>query len=167
MRNTDIILLIPLLWGIYRGGRKGIIRELASIVAIFALVYCSFKFSGWVSSFLIKHFPKAISPALISSVSFIIIFIAVFIGVYFLSKQVEKLTKALHIGFINHFLGAIFGLLKWALIVSLLIYSINKVQGKLGVVPVKFDQTWTYRQLQAFAPNVMPGLIKEGKTLAQ
>jgi membrane protein required for colicin V production len=167
MRNTDIILLIPLLWGVYRGFSKGIIGELTSIVAIFIVVYCSFKFSGLVSSFLIEHFQKQISPGFISTVTFIVIFAGVVIGVYFLSKQLENITKALHIGSLNHILGAIFGLLKWALIVSLAIYSINKVQGKLGMEPIKFDRTsWTYKELQAFAPNAMPGLIEEGKNLA-
>ena len=157
MRNTDIILLIPLVWGAARGFYKGLISQLASLVGLVIAVYFAIKYYDALGILINTHIENKLSRTCLSVATFVIIFAAVILLVYFLSKQVEKLTKALHIGFLNHIAGGLFGLLKWAFIVSVVILLINKFGHEFHHTFVDFHDTWIYNHIQMIANDIMPG----------
>ena len=52
----DIILAIPLIWGAFMGFKKGLILELASIVALVLGIYGAVKFSDLTADYLNSYF---------------------------------------------------------------------------------------------------------------
>src|SRR5579872_7334759 len=116
--TVDIVLLVPILWGIYKGFRKGLIVELASILAIILGVWACSKFSDLVASFLGTYIHSEISSLYLSIISVIILFLGVVILVFFIAKRIQKLAEAIMLGIANRILGAIFGGFKWALLIS-------------------------------------------------
>ena len=52
MNYIDILILIPIAWFGYKGFNNGLVRELASIIALIAGLYASFKFSDWVATWI-------------------------------------------------------------------------------------------------------------------
>jgi membrane protein required for colicin V production len=54
MNYLDIILAIPLLWGLYKGVSKGIIKELASLVALIVGIYGAVHFADSIQGQLEK-----------------------------------------------------------------------------------------------------------------
>lgn len=159
MRNTDIILLIPLLWGTFRGLYKGLISQVMSLIGLFIAVYFSIKYYTSLALIINTHIENKLSRTYISIAAFVILFVLLLILIHYLSKQLEKLTKALHIGSLNHLTGGIFGLIKWAFILSVFIALINKFGQEFNCTLINFHNTWIYSHIKMIAPKIMPGLL--------
>ncbi len=160
MITTDIILLVPLLWGTCWGLYKGLISQLASLVGIVVVFYFSIKYYTPVANLINSHIDNKLSQTYISIIAFIILFVLLFTAIYFISKQIEKLIKVLQMGFLNHLAGGVFGFVKWALILSFIIALINKSGEEINHPLVDFHNTWLYNHLQMIAPAILPALSK-------
>ena len=114
MNFLDIILAVPLCWCIYKGFRRGIIFELAMLVGIVAGCYLAVHLAKTVAGLIgIKGEASVL-------VAFLIIFVAVVVGAFFLGKCVENLVKLVKVGILNKLLGAVLGMLKCVCILSVL-----------------------------------------------
>jgi membrane protein required for colicin V production len=158
---TNIILAIPIVWGFYKGFKKGLIVELASILAIILGVYACSKFSDTVANFLGSNLHTHISSLYLTVISVAIVFIGILILVSFLAKRIQKLAEALFLGIANRILGGIFGAFKWALLISMLLYLFDILNAKASFVSGEvLQQSWVYTHLVLLAPWVMPTLLK-------
>ena len=159
MRNTDILLIVPLVWGTYRGFYKGLIREVTSLVAIVIVFYVSIKFYAPFASFLNDHIHTKLPRSYVSIAAFVLLFLVLFVIVYAVSIKLEKMTESLHISLVNHLAGGLFGLVKWAFMVSMVISLLAMFGDKADFTFIKFNHTWTYNHLQMIAPNMLPSLL--------
>jgi len=155
MQTTDIVLLVFLLWGACWGFYKGLISQLSSLVGIFIAFYVSVKYYTPFANLINNHIDSKMSRMYISIVAFVILFIGMMLLIFFLSKQLEKLTKALHIGSLNHVAGGLFGLIKWAFIVSFVLFLLNKFGEEIDHPLVNFHDTWLYNHLKMIASATM------------
>ena len=71
----DIVLAIPMAWFLYKGFKKGLIFELSSLIGLVVGIYCSIKFSKYVSTLI----------GIESEYSILVAFFVTFIGVFLLS----------------------------------------------------------------------------------
>ena len=133
MSYIDIILSIPLLWGVYKGFKKGLIIQVATLIALVIGIYAGIEFCGLLSSYIKDS--VNISAKFIPIVSFALIFILIVIVVHLLAKLLEKFINLVALGFINKLTGAIFGFLKAALILAVILIFINLADDKLGFIP--------------------------------
>ncbi|HCQ29799.1 MAG TPA: colicin V production protein [Flavobacteriales bacterium] len=157
MNYFDIIIIIPLLWGAFKGFKKGLIIELASLIALFLGVWGAIKFSSVVGNYLDQTF--TVSEKFLPLVSFAVTFILIVIAVYSLAKLLEKLIKAVALGFVNKLAGLAFGLLKVTLIVSIGLYIVDKLNHKFGFVEQQqLDDSLLYEPVKNVAPVVLPVL---------
>lgn len=157
MNYVDIILIIPLLWGLYKGFSKGLIIEAATLIAFGLAVWGGIKFHdlvsvwmkdsmGWTSKYL---------PLL----AFALIFIGVLLCVFGVAKLVEKFVKAIALGFLNKLGGAVFGILKYGLLLSMLIFFLEAVNKTVSFFPEETKKnSLLYGPVQKIAPMVIPGL---------
>jgi membrane protein required for colicin V production len=123
MNYLDIISALLLAWFAYNGYRKGLIVEVASLAALILGVYAALYFSDVTANFLVEYF--SMSTKYLSIIAFILTFLMVVITVVFVGRVVEKFVDLLLLGFLNKLTGAVFGILKGALIISLLIWIFN------------------------------------------
>jgi membrane protein required for colicin V production len=159
MRNTDILLIVPLVWGTYRGFYRGLISEITSLVAIIIVFYVSVKYYAAFATFLNSHIHSKLSPTYLSIASFVLLFLFLFVIFYAVSLKIERMTEALHISLINHLAGGLFGFAKWAFMVSMVISLLSMFGNQADFTLIKFNHTLTYYHLQVIAPNIMPGLL--------
>jgi len=153
MNYIDIILSIPLVWAIYKGFTKGFIIEVASLVAIILGVYGAIHFSYYISDIL-----KMNSPYL-PLISFALTFLIIIVAVYLFAKLLEKSINLLALGFLNKLLGAFFGLLKVAFILSVLLIFINKINSKSNIISEESRKSsLLYNPISAIAPFIIPKL---------
>ncbi len=153
MNYLDIILAIPLVWAIYRGFTKGLVIEIASLIALILGVYGGIHFSYFISDKL--NLSSPFSPLISFAITFLIIVIVIFL----LAKLLEKSINLLALGFLNKLAGAFFGLLKMVFLLSILLLFINKIDLKISIVPEKTrKESLLYPTLSAFAPYVIPKL---------
>lgn len=119
----DIILLVPLLLFAWNGYKKGFIVELASLAALVLGLYIAFFFSDFAAEMLNDLFDM--DQKYVAVFAFLITFIVVIFLVLTIGKIVQKFIDILLLGFLNKFAGAVFGFLKGALLLSILIFVIN------------------------------------------
>ncbi len=119
----DILLLIPLLLFAWSGYKKGLIISLASLAALVLGLYFAFFFSDYAANLLSKYF--TINDKYLAALSFVVTFVAVILAVTLLGNALHKVVDVLMLGFLNKAAGAVFGILKGALYLSILIFVIN------------------------------------------
>jgi membrane protein required for colicin V production len=162
MNTIDIVILIPLLLGFVFGLSKGFIREIISLAVIFVGIYGSKLFSPIVSSMLTGVF--SVSETVAKPLSFVVIFIAIALLMMFLARSLDKLVESIALGGINKFFGGVFGALKYALIISLLLNIFHIADSKIGFLnaQTKTDSI-LYKPMLQFAPQLWEE-VKEIKT---
>mgnify|MGYP000335324492 CR=1 FL=1 len=156
MNYIDIIVGVILLFLGVRGFAKGLIVELASIAALFLGVWMAVKFSFTVEGYLASQ--TEIDPDYLPAAAFALVFIGVVIGVHFLARIVQRILKLAALGFVNRVAGAVFGVLKGAVILSFIFVFINSFGGgKFHLIsPELRNNSLTYPYLSKLGPSVMP-----------
>ncbi len=124
MNFLDVIVLIPAAWFAFRGFTKGLIMELFSLGALVLGMYCCLNFSDYIGS------KFTINSEYAEVITFVLTFLAVVVLVFLLGKLIERIIDAAQAGFANHLLGAVFGILKIAVIFSALFYVIHTFDHK-------------------------------------
>ncbi len=119
----DIIIIVPLLLFAWNGYKKGFIIEIATLAALVIGLYMAFFFSDFAANMLNDLFD--IDQKYVAVIAFLMTFIVVIFLVITVGKIVQKFIEVLLLGFLNKLAGAVFGMLKGALILSILIFVIN------------------------------------------
>lgn len=155
MNYFDIITGILLILAIIKGFKNGLIIELASLAALVLGLFGAIKFSSITETFLIEH----INSSHIGIIAFIVTFIAIVIGVHLIAKMVDKLISAIALGVINRILGALFSLLKYAFIISVILAILGSFEKTYSLIPEEQkDKSHLYEPLRSIAPFVFPYL---------
>jgi membrane protein required for colicin V production len=123
MNYLDFIILLPAAWFAFKGFSRGLVLELTSLIGLILGIYLSLHFSGFAAGFLTDTFH--ITGKYLPILSFIVTFLAVIIVFYIIGKIITKMFDAVALGFFNRLLGLIFGILKAAVLVSLLFFVIQ------------------------------------------
>lgn len=126
MNLLDVIIAIPLLWGAYRGFKRGLIFETLMIIGLIIGLYAAFKFSGLVQG-LLKSFVNE-NSAVLPFVSFALVFAAVLLVMILLAKLLEKILKIASLNLFNQIAGALLGILKFGLVVSVVLWSFKALE---------------------------------------
>ncbi|MFU8843076.1 MAG: CvpA family protein [Bacteroidales bacterium] len=149
MNYIDILLLIPLIWMAYRGFRHGFIIELASLVGFIAGIYAATFYSVRVEQFLITSFDM--ETKYLPVIAFILVFIVVVVLVYLLGKILENFIQLIALGFLDKITGGVFGLLKAALFISLIILLFSHLS--INLLPEdKKKESVFYEPIAKLAP---------------
>lgn len=126
MNLLDIIIALPLLWGAYRGFKRGLIFEIFMIVGLVMGLYIAFKFSGLINGWVGKLVDA--ESAFIPYLSFTIVFASILLIMIFLAKFLEKVLSIGSLNIFNKVAGAVFGLAKFALIVSVILWLLKSLE---------------------------------------
>ncbi len=157
MNWLDMALAIPLVWGLYKGFTSGIIMEVARIVALIAGVYLAVRFAQELSEYL--YLNTDLTNEFLPIISFAIIFIAVVVLVHLFAKTIEKLAKAVALGWANKAAGAAFGIFRIAFMVSVIIMMLTRFE-----LLSKFNrgetaqESFLYEPITELAPFIIPVL---------
>ena len=139
MEYIDFILCIPLAWGAFIGFKKGLVLELATFVALALGIYGAIKFSHFTGTFLVEYVD--ISQEWLGLCSFIITFILIVLGVFFLAKMLNQMLKMIALGLANRLLGMLFGFLKYTMMLSVLLYFYENLNQKFNFSEQKLSES--------------------------
>ena len=155
MNYIDIILGILLILSAIGGFRKGFIVELASLAALILGVWGAIEFSYVTSEFLVDYFDWNWDH--LNTVSFIITFVVIVILVHIVAKTVTKLVETVLLGFVNKLAGLVFGLLKGALILSIILVVFDKINEDIDILSENTkNESRIYEPLKNLAPSIFP-----------
>ena len=124
MNWLDIILLLPFLVGLVRGLMRGLISEVIAFMVVILGVLGARWFAPLLSGGLLTLFawPQGVCDV----VAYTLIFLAIAIGLAIVAKMLTKLLKAIHLGWANRLLGALFGMCKYGLIVVVVVFVLDR-----------------------------------------
>lgn len=152
MEVIDIVLAIPLIFGMYHGFRKGLIMEVVNLLALILALIGGFKLMDQCLIILIEFFGGKPHP-LFPFLAFVLVFAGIIIGVNILGKMLKGLIGMTILGSFDKLIGAFIGLIKWSFGVSLLLWLVNMF------APELFDEEMRknavlFPLLLGFAPHV-------------
>jgi membrane protein required for colicin V production len=160
MNYLDIIFLVPLLFALYRGFKKGIIHMVASLAALVLGIAGAIRLRPHFASMLDAMFD--ISNDYINVIAFSVAFVAIVLVVHLAAYVVERLIKAVALNFVNRLLGMGFGLLVTAFVLSMILWPVNQINAEKQIIkPERIENSLLYKPLSAFAPAVFPYLKKQ------
>jgi membrane protein required for colicin V production len=147
----DIILATPILLSAWKGYSKGLIIEVTTLAALILGLYFALYFSDFAAGMLTSSFN--INKEYLGIISFVATFIGVVILVLAAGKILEKFVNILMLGFLNKLGGAIFGALKGALFLSILIFIVNYFDsGRTIIKKEAAEKSFLYYPVESFAP---------------
>ena len=153
MKTLDIILLVPLVFGAVLGYRKGLLIELIGIVAFVLAIIAGFKLME-VGMVYLDEYIEGFNE-LLPFLSFIIIFLAIIILINMLGKLLKKMIDMTILGGFDSIAGAIVGVVKWAIGVSILLWLCNNFGFEL---PGQNEELVLYPYLAELGPNIIASL---------
>lgn len=153
MNKIDILLLVILGFGLIRGFMRGLIIEMASLLAIVVGIYGAIHFSFFTARLLGELMPS--SQQTIEVVAFGLTLIVLMLAVMFLAKMLTKMLKAAELGFLNRLAGALFGVLKAAVIVgSLFVFLERTFQTEKWLSPSALNESVLYEPVKSISAVV-------------
>jgi Uncharacterized membrane protein, required for colicin V production len=155
MNYIDIVLGIILILAAIQGFRKGFIVELASLAALVLGIWGAIKFSDWTAGFISRTFNY--HSEFLTIIAFLITFIAIVILIHLLGEVLDKTVKAIALGFLNRLAGIIFGVLKVAVILSILLILFDPVDENVHILPSAQKSTSKiYSPMKRLVPTLFP-----------
>jgi membrane protein required for colicin V production len=158
MNIIDIIIACLLLFGLVIGYRKGLFVELTSLVGLVLGVYGAIHFSYFLSNFLVSK--VSWDPSLIQVIAFAGTFIIIVIALVLLGKALTTIAETIMLGFFNKILGAVFGALKYALILSVVLIIFSEFNKTFKFMDKsKTSNSVLYEPVKNLAPYIFPKLV--------
>lgn len=156
MKTIDIIILLILLFGAFRGFVKGFLLELIGIVALFIALWSGVELMDWGVNILSPLFQgyKSLLPYL----SFFLIFIFVLIIISITGRLLKGALHLTILGVVDNIAGAIVGLFKWAFFISLLFWMAVEIGFPSTSDMTKDSVVFPY--INSFAPKVIDFLSR-------
>ncbi|MDB4334835.1 CvpA family protein [bacterium] len=155
MNYFDIVIGVIFILAIIKGFKNGLIIELAVLVALVLGIFGAIKFSSITEEWLLQHFQSNY----IGVIAFLLTFVGIVLGVNLLAKVIDKTIKAVALGTINRILGALFSLIKYVFIASVLLAVFNSFDRTFKLIPDQTkEESVLYGPLNSFAPKVFPYL---------
>lgn len=162
MNYIDLVLGIILIIAAIQGFRKGFIVELASLAALVLGIWGGIKFSDWTADFITDI--TGYQSKNLNTIAFIVTFIAIVIIIHILGKILDNAIKAVALGFLNRLAGIIFGVLKTAVILSILLLLFDSIDENVHILPSSQKaESKLYSPMKQLVPTLFP-FIKLWKT---
>ena len=164
MNYIDAIILVTLLVAAVLGLRKGFVRQLFGLVALFLGVFCAFHFSSFAAGYIIKWFHP--TENLTQILAFIVTFVGVLLLIVFLGRLVEGLLRITALGLFNRILGLVFSVVKNAFILSIVIYLLEMLDALWSFLPREIcEESLLYGPLSDWATTLFPYLKRLAEAL--
>lgn len=147
----DIVILIILGFGAYRGFKKGLLLEIVSFVALVIAVLTAFKLLHLGINWLTTHYSNL--GSFIPYLAFVAIFILTFLAIHLLGRFLKSVVDLTLLGSFDSFAGGILGLIKTAFLISVFIWLTH--HAKLDLPNGLIANTYIYPHMIGFAPSTV------------
>lgn len=155
MELIDILILIAFLTGTLMGAMKGFIRQLASLLGLVVGLLAAKMLYGVVAEKYFTYLTESLTVAQV--LAFITIWVAVPLAFTLVAAVLTKAMEAVHLGWVNRWLGAGLGALKALLIVGLVIGAVEFVDNDCRLIHrTKKEASLFYYPIEQLADIFMP-----------
>lgn len=155
MNFIDIIILIILLFGLIKGIIRGFVLQLFSLLGILLGIYIAKMYIGTIT-FIIMQWVE-IEAVYAKPIAYLLIFCVIILAAHMISKLLDKSIKISLLKWMNKSLGALLGLFKYALVLSILLNAFQVIDSKGRIIKQeKKNNAALYHPVLNIVPKVMP-----------
>jgi len=153
----DLILLIPIGLALWKGWKNGFVMEVFSMLALFVGIYAGVHLSDWMASFLKNKMD--VQSEYLPVISFVVVFVLVLVGLFFLGKLITKSVSAGGGEKWNQFGGAFFSLTKTLLFLSITFVLFNALDRRYSWLPdQQKEKSYFYEPIYNFSLFLLPSV---------
>ncbi|SOD88601.1 CvpA family protein [Spirosoma fluviale] len=168
MNTLDILMLIPLAWGIFNGYRKGLLVEIVAIIAFVVAMIVGFKFLAFGIDLLSPYISRELARKILPWLGFSVIFFPTVVMINQMGFAIRRSLKYSILGTFDSVAGATVGLFTWVFGISVILWLFSYMGVKM---PARQTETaFLYPYIRPIAPKVMdkaavwvPKGLEEGK----
>lgn len=153
----DLLLLVPLVYGGVRGLYNGLVKTLGSFIGLVISVLVAYLYADALSEIIIQLFVLTVEQSYIAS--YVILLLVSLLVCTLIIKALDGLVSFVSLGWVNKLLGAIFGVLKYAVFLSLIINLVEIVDEHYKKTPSDTDartNSVVYQTVKSVVPSLMP-----------
>ncbi len=151
----DLILGSILVYGAVRGLMKGLIIEIAGLLALIIGVWGAIHFSYLVGEFLSEKIDW--NEQYISLSAFIITFLGIVVAISTIGKALTSVASIIALGWLNKLFGAVFGLTKFAFMLSVILMVVIQINNKLDFIEKNtLKESILFEGVSKIAPAILP-----------
>lgn len=166
MNVLDIVLIALIGFGLVRGLINGFFVEIASVVALVAGVYGAIHFSNYAQTFIDQN--SQWDEKTINIVAFAVTFVIIILVIALAGKAFTKLADFAALGIVNKLLGALFGALKIALILSVVLNIFDSFNRAIPMTDEHtIENSALYAPVKSFVPAIFPIILEKKKDLEE
>lgn len=159
MNTIDIVLGIILLIALVVGFKKGLFVALAGLIGIVVGVYGAVYFSGYAASYIAGWTDW--NEQTVNLSAFAVTFLAIVLLISLAGRALTKIADFAALGIINKLLGAVFNVLKFAFILSVVFMFVNASPSFSILSEADREDSVLYAPVASLAPLVVPYILKE------
>jgi membrane protein required for colicin V production len=164
MSVLDIILAALILFGLVRGLMKGFFVEIASLVALVAGVYGAIHFSNYAATLIDEN--SQWDEKTVNILAFAATFVIIVLVIALAGKALTKLASFAALGILNKLLGAIFGALKIAVILSVILLVFDSLNRAIPFTDEEtIEESILYEPVKSLVPMIFPVILEKKKEL--
>lgn len=157
MGVLDIILLVCFVPSVIQGLRKGLIKQVFGLAALIAGIWIAIQYTPEVSKWLTLQFTG--DTTFVNVLAFILLALVSILVLNIIGAIITKIINLATLGTLNRLLGLIFGVVKTALVLALVICLFDTINGRLELVQeAKLQSSNIYMWLRQFGNNIFPFL---------
>ncbi|WP_016776544.1 CvpA family protein [Anaerophaga thermohalophila] len=151
MSYFDIIAGILLILTALKGLKNGFIKELAGLAALILGIILAVQFSDVTARFLSGIFHSQY----MGIIAFLVTFVIVVLIVHLIASLLRTLIHAIALGPFDRIIGLVFGMLKTAFIISILLLGLNAfgLEDKI-ITPKEQQRSKLYPPVKKAAPLI-------------
>ena len=155
MSWIDLIVIAAVAYGVIRGIMKGFILQISSFIGVFVAIFiahiCYIGFSEYVRMWFNLDLQYA------KPVAFAVIFLVVVLICHLIAILIDKFLKIIALSWLNRISGAIFGLLKMLIILSIIFNVMFSFGEKTTIFPKKaVEKSIFFLPVKGIASVFMP-----------
>ena len=155
MNWLDAALVIPLVYGAFKGFKRGLIVEVATLVALILGIWGALECSFYAENLLDSE--TSLDESYLPIVAFATTFIAIVFAVHLLARVIHKLVGMVALGLVNRIVGCLFGIMKFALILSFLLILVNGINARFELIPAQtIEESLLYTPFAQIGAWVIP-----------
>lgn len=165
MNTLDLLIIAVLAGGMIRGVSTGVIRQVAGFVGFILAIILSAKLMDPVGGLVAASL--GLSPRIAPVAGFVVVFLAIEVGLFVLIRTVEAIVGALRLSALNRVLGGALGVLKAALFLSILFLFLGYLDVPAGDTKA---ESALYRPVATVLPqawDAVGDLLPELRRLAE
>jgi membrane protein required for colicin V production len=156
--TIDLFLIIIFIWAAIRGFTRGLIMQLTTLIALIFGIYFSIWFSGYLSAIIQNK--NGTEGGYLPIIYFAITFLIILIIIYLIGKLIGRLVEAIGLGPVNRLLGVLFGIIKYAILISAILTILNAFNNRFRFLPEnRIKESHLYRPLSALVPALFPRIL--------